>query len=191
MIAPYVHSNYTRIENDNYQTIDRRCIYGLLEHITPTGLCVDVCSPTGSGIVDTLLECGYQAYGEAYAFDNDIYAEWIVTNPPYTQPAVDNILKRQIRRIHDEEVYGVAALLRSNFDFAKSRESMFNSRYYAGEIKLRFRPWWSKERKAQPIHNYVWHIWHKDADGPPRKWYSSNNPIPPGNSPPVDISGQV
>jgi hypothetical protein len=36
---------------------------------------------------------------------------------------------------------------------------MFESPFYFGQIKLLFRPWWSEERKSQPIHNYVWHIW--------------------------------
>ena len=30
---------------------------------------------------------------------------------------------------------------------------------YRGQTRMRFRPWWSGDRKAQPIHNYVWHVW--------------------------------
>jgi hypothetical protein len=43
---------------------------------------------------------------------------------------------------------------------------MFDHPYYYGQIKLRFRPWWSEERTAQPIHNYVWHVWRWNEAGP-------------------------
>jgi hypothetical protein len=159
-MKPYVHSNYKRVEGDYYPTIDKRCIYGFLEYIKP-GKCVDVCSPCGSGIVDTLIECGFNAYGIGDAFTDEIVdADWIVTNPPYDRKVVDKIIDRCIARVMKLEVYGVAVLLRSNFDYAKSRWDMFNNSYYYGQIKLLFRPWWSEEHKKQPIHNYTWHIWN-------------------------------
>lgn len=34
------------------------------------------------------------------------------------------------------------------------------------QIKLRFRPWWSESREAQPIHNYVWQVWSSSASRP-------------------------
>lgn len=158
-MKPYVHSNFERVKDDYYPTIDKRCVYGLLEYITPQGVCVDVCSPNGSGIVDTLEECGFPAYGIGDAFTDKVNAEWIVTNPPYKRVLVDRIINRCILRVIDGEVYGVAVLLRSNFDYAKSRWDMFHNAYYYGQIKLLFRPWWSKEHAKQPIHNFCWHIW--------------------------------
>ena len=158
-MKPYVHSNYERVAEDYYPTIDKRCVYGLLEYIGVDN-CVDVCSPNGSGIVDTLKECGKTAYGIADAFVDKVNAEWIITNPPYKRVLVDKIINRCIRRIKDGEVFGVAVLLRSNFDYAKSRWDMFaGNEYYYGQIKLLFRPWWSVEHKKQPIHNFCWHIW--------------------------------
>jgi len=163
MNVPYVHSNYSRAADDFYPTIDERCIYGFLEHYQPAGLCVDICAPNGSGIVKTLNECGYRAIGLPDAFADNIRADWIVTNPPYSRPLVDEIITRQIKRVEALEVYGLAILLRANFDFAKSRVSMFSHPTYAGQIKLRFRPWWSESRKHQPIHNYVWQLWTADS----------------------------
>lgn len=160
----FVHSNYERIAGDYYPTIDKRCVYGFLEHYNPAGLCVDVCAPNGSGIVDTLIECGYQAIGCADAFTDKIEARWIVTNPPYARPLVDQIITRQIQRVEAGEVFGLAVLLRAYFDYAKSRVDMFEHPLYAGQIKLRFRPWWSKERKKQPIHHYVWQLWTQGAN---------------------------
>jgi hypothetical protein len=156
---PFVHSNYERRPDDDYQTIDKRCVYGFLEHFPKIVSCVDVCAKNGSGIVDTLKECGYNAKGIGDAFTNDLITDWIVTNPPYKRPLVDQIIIQQMQRLARGQINGFAALLRSNFDFAKSRQPLFVNPYYYGQIKLCFRPWWSEERKAQPIHNYVWHIW--------------------------------
>jgi len=163
--VPYVHSGYDRIKDDDYKTVDKRCIYGFLEHFKPEGLCVDVCAPSGSGIVDTLLEKGYEAVGLDDAFRDGFEADWIITNPPYKRPMVDEIIYRQIARIGKGEVKAVACLLRSNFSYAKSRQTMFRyNRYYYGGIKLLFRAWWVEEEKRDsrrngPIHNFTWHIW--------------------------------
>lgn len=161
---PYVHSSYARIPDDNYQTIDQRCVDAFLKHYDPVdSLIVDVCAPNGSGIVERFQELGYNAVGCKDAFMSGIKARWIVTNPPYKKGLVDRIMRRQIKRIKDGEVIAVAALLRTNFDHAKGRTDMFDSVYYYGQIKMRFRPWWSVERKASPIHNYVWHIWRYET----------------------------
>lgn len=172
MKNPYVHSNFPRIENDNYHTIDKRCIYAFIQHFQPA-LSVDICAPDGSGIVNTLIECGYNAFCISDAFIDKLSAEWIVTNPPYSRPLVDNIIMRQLERLDTLEVVGVAMLLRSNFDFAKTRSYIFDHKYYAGQIKMRFRPWWTEKRDKQPIHNYVWQLWTYEAQyNPPIVLYS-------------------
>jgi len=176
-LIPYVHSGYKRIEGDNYQTIDPRCIYGLIKHFPNLGTVIDPCANKGSAIVDTLRELGYDAFCWPDALrDWDFATDSIVTNPPYKRGLVDKIIARQIGRIEDEKVKLVAILLRANFDFAKSRELMFAEKSYLGQIKLRFRPWWSKERKAQPIHNYCWHIWTDCYNKDPVILYSNGNP---------------
>lgn len=161
MSSPYVKSNFERIADDNYQTIDKRCVYALENSIRLWGVVVDCCSPSGSGIVDTLKELGINAIGVPDAFGH-IVSDWIVSNPPYKRGLVDEIINAQIERI-GTDVNGVCMLLRSNFDFAKSRYKMFTSPYYYGQIHMMFRPWWSEDRTAQPIHNYVWHIWRLGA----------------------------
>lgn len=165
--SPYVKSNYKRIEDDDYKTIDTRCIDGLLFHVSLLGTIVDCCAPTGSAILDAMNEtkdrklvCVADAFSE---FD----ATWVVTNPPYKRGLVDLILRKQIERVEREEIWGFATLMRSNFDFAKSRQDMFERDSYFGQIKLLFRPHWSIERKASPIHNFVWHIWTGSASSSP------------------------
>lgn len=180
MKVPYVHSNYPRIEDDDYQTIDKRCIYALNDAIQLFPIICDCCSPNGSGIIDTLRELGYHAFGVPDAFQKNINADIIVSNPPYDRRIVDDIVYAQLDRLGymGQRVKTVAMLLRNNFSFAKSRWKMFaGNAYYAMEIKMLFRPWWSEDRKAQPIHNYVWHIWstEKQTKEPIIRFWRENN----------------
>ena len=166
MTKPYVQSGYGRIKDDNYQTIDPRCVRALVDtiHIGSYLRIVDCCSPNGSGIIDTLNKMNYFASGVEDAFGY-IDAEWIVSNPPYKRGIVDKIINAQIGRLG--EVEGVCMLLRNNFDFAKSRYDMFTSPFYYGQIHMLFRPIWIEpipgEKKIEPIHNFVWHIWKSNA----------------------------
>lgn len=181
--VPYVHSNYKRKKNDSYMTIDPRCVAGLVEALFGQERMfpiLDVCAAEGSAIVKQMKKLGFPAYGIADAFSDSITpGYWIVTNPPYMRPLVDNIIKRQIERIHLGQALGFAALLRSNFDFAKSRRWMFSENiHYFGQIKLLFRPWWSDDKKAQPIHNFVWHIWTSQAKtAPPIVRYATGESV--------------
>ena len=176
MTVPYVHSGYERIKDDNYQTIDKRCIYGLLEWFPNLGTVIDPCADNGSAIISTLQELGYDALGwEDALSDWDFKTEWIVTNPPYQRNLVDKIIARQIGRLETDSIDGVAILLRANFDYAKCRKLMFDEPTYYGQIKLRFRPWWTEERKAQPIHNYCWHIWKHHNNSHPVILYSDGS----------------
>lgn len=174
---PYVHSSYERKKDDFYKTIDERCTIGFLQQFKPNGLCIDICSPSGSGIVDVLLKYGYKALCVGDAFERDIKCQWIVTNPPYKRPLVDQIIERQLKRLADNEVQNMALLLRSNFDFAKTRAWMFGNKLYSGQIKLLFRPWWSEQRKSSPIHNYCWHIWSSKKLGVPFVKYSNGESL--------------
>ena len=177
MNKPYVHSNYERIKDDDYKTIDPRCVQALMKTYPVWGYVIDCCAPTGSGIVDNLLEYGVRAVGKDDAFAPVYFPDWIVTNPPYTRELVDEIVWHQIRRLENKEVlHGVAVLVRNNWDFAKKRYELFTHDYYAGQVHMMFRPWWSKEQKAEPIHNFVWHIWKvSEFKRTPEVWYWKEN----------------
>jgi hypothetical protein len=170
---PYVHSNYERKADDDYKTVDPRCVRALIDkvYISRQSRIVDCCSLNGSAIIDELRNLDYIAFGAIEAFSYP-EADWIVTNPPYKRDVVDEILWHQVYRVSLGDVEGFAALLRNNFDFAKSRYSMFTDPNYCGQIHMMFRPWWSEEKKHQPIHNYVWHIWGKRVSEEPfvRYW---------------------
>ena len=188
MTTPYVHSGYARKENDDYQTVDGRCVTALVDTLKTSDLwlakvhtIVDICGSHGSGIIRSLSNLGYRnvsAASEAFAAHT---ANWIITNPPYDRSIVDKYVKHVLRFINLGHVSHAAFLMRANWDMAQSRAVFFDNPYYHGQIRMRFCPWWSEERKAQPIHNYVWHIWSseqpdKAADHPhgvvaPRIYY--------------------
>jgi hypothetical protein len=165
---PYVHSNYERRELDHYPTIDPRCIDALLATWPIQGRIVDVCAPQGSGIVDRLVELGRNAVCD----DFDTVASWVVTNPPYKRGLVDEIAAAAVAHVSNSRVQGAAFLMRASWDLAACRSALFASPMYAGQTRMRFRPWWSEERKAQPIHNYVWHVWTPSRTAEPvvRYW---------------------
>ena len=68
LVVPFVHSSYERKAEDDYQTIDTRCIKALLGTWTIVDPIVDCCAPHGSGIVDTLRAMGRDASGVPDAF---------------------------------------------------------------------------------------------------------------------------
>jgi hypothetical protein len=179
-----MNSGYERRSDDDYRTIDKRCIYGLIDCIpgVPVGMrIVDVCSPNGSGIVDTLNELGHNAicWNDAFASCLPEDTRWIISNPPYTRPLVDKIIYRQIERIEDGQIWVVAMLTRTAFDHAKTRAPMFSEcPYYSGQVKLRFRPRWVEKREGEkehtPFHNFVWHLWgNRVGDSAPFVLYSN------------------
>lgn len=156
------YSAFERRVDDNYPTIDTRCVDGLLKHSPVAGKIVDVCAREGSAIVGYMQSIGKNAKGASDAFA-PVDADWVVTNPPFTRGVVDKIVYRQIERVDSGEVEGLAILVRGNWDFAKTRVSMFAHSSYMGQIKLLFRPWWTNERAQGPKHNYVWHLWRRNG----------------------------
>lgn len=164
--SPFVKSNFERVAGDFYPTIDTRCVHALVKSIKIDGPIVDCCAPDGSGIVDELVKLGYRAFGVPDAFA-DISARWVITNPPYSKDIVLKILESQVARVQNLTYWGFASLMRTGFDHGKRYSHLFKSPFYAGQIKLLFRPWWSENHSQAPIHNFVWHVWEHDTYGGP------------------------
>lgn len=157
------NSGYARKAGDNYQTIDPRCTQALAETLAAQGFelngrIVDICGAQGSQIVDQLQKLGYDANAVSEAFVHH-EADWIVTNPPYARAVVDKFIEHALAHVQSGSCFGAAFLMRDSWDFSSGRTAFFDSPLYAGQIKMRFRPWWTESRVAQPMHNYVWHIW--------------------------------
>ena len=167
---PFVKSNYKRRKNDHYPTIDPRCVDALLDSgLSFFNYVWDCCSINGSGILNRLIEHKRIVYQGKDAYDPNPFpksrVEWIISNPPYKKGEVTNIIEFQVSRLNLNKLSGVAMLLRTGFDHAKTYQHLFRDcPHYAGQIKLTFRPIWIKgKQKAEPIHNYVWHIWTLNA----------------------------
>lgn len=168
--VPFVHSGYERKENDDYQTIDPRCVDALVQSVALCHYITDICASHGSSILARLAVHGFENLkGMEDAFAPFVGGNWIVTNPPYDRKIVNSFISRALNLIKNEKTYGACFLMRANWDLASSRAKFFDNPLYYGQVRMRFRPWWSEERKAQPIHNYVWHVWHrgyKEQSGP-------------------------
>ena len=150
---PFVHSNYERIDDDNYVTIDPRCMKTLMSSYEIPGVILDPCTRSGeTGLAPA--EAGELA---------DLHHPYIksaVTNPPYSRPAVDMITQSLIGAVSWGTIDVAAILVRVGWDCAKSREAYWQWPF-AASIRLLYRPWWSQERIKQPIHSYQWLIWDR------------------------------
>jgi hypothetical protein len=147
-----------------------------------------MCADMGSSIVDYLkiLEKPAVALSDAFADDllddSDMPISWGVTNPPYDRSKVLKILERQVERVRqqtliDGGLHGFATLMRTAFDHGKAYRKLFESKFYSGQIKLCFRPYWTDERHVMPFHSYAWHIWTFDKQPPlVRHYYPEPDP---------------
>jgi hypothetical protein len=140
-------------------------VQALVETWRIAGTIIDPCAPNGSGIADELIRLGQDARC-ADSPTGPITCGWLVTNPPYDLRFVDEIAWQMLRSVESASALGMAMLMRANWDFAARRADLFSHGLDRGQTRMRFRPWWSGDRKAQPIHNYVWHIWSPGAGEP-------------------------
>jgi hypothetical protein len=179
-MVPYVHSGYERRPDDHYPTIDTRCVDALIDTWEIIGAVVDCCAPNGSGIVDRMGP-GWEAHCTASADDFGL-GDWVVTNPPYLRGIVDEIASKVVAGVRSGKLDGAALLMRANWDLAACRAALFADPLYRGQTRMRFRPWWSEDRKAQPIHNYAWHVWAQGKGEPVVRYWP---PAPPAPAPPA------
>ena len=157
-IKPFVKSNYERRPNDHYPTIDDRAVVALNNSW-------DVVTPAIDPCVGTDPTPLWPATNGTFR-DMKGSAQCVITNPPYKKGDVDLIMDTLITAVIEKDIVMLAALVRVQWDCAKTRRHMFLPPY-AGCIRLQFRPWWSSDRKASPIHNYQWLIWDNRHTGEP------------------------
>jgi len=152
----YVSSGYQRHIDDHYPTIDNRCIDALLRGWDiPLPALDPFCSQLETGLHPATVG----SLSSADRFRS------IVTNPPYHRSVVDLLVSDCLEALSGKPDV-VALLMRTQWDHAKSRQHLFK-KPFAASIRLLFRPYWSDQRKASPIHSYQWLIWDKRWTGAP------------------------
>lgn len=158
---PFVKSKYPRHALDHYPTIDERCLRSLLATwVVPAPAYDPCCGPNGESSL---------VHQEPYFFVNagmTSRPRSIITNPPYARGVVDGVVQSCIDLVNDGTVEMAACLLRTQWDHAAGRAGMF-APPFAGLVRLRYRPWWSEDRKHTPIHSYQWIIWDRRHAGEP------------------------
>jgi hypothetical protein len=80
----------------------------------------------------------------------------IVMNPPYLN-GEDHV--RKALELTKPGKGLVAALMRNEWDAAKTRCDLFQLPPFAMKIVLFDRPQWFPDRAAQPRHNFAWFVW--------------------------------
>ena len=156
--VPFVHSGYARRLNDHYPTIDPRCVQALVETWRIDGPIVDPCAPNGSGIVEELCRRGYDAKC-ADSPQGLAPCGWLVTNPPYDRRVVDKLAWR----MHSSAEAIPPQAWRCSCGPTGSSPPVVptcsSAPSTAGRPACVFRPWWTDDRNARPIHSFVWHVW--------------------------------
>lgn len=150
----YVNSGYERRADDHYPTIDARCIKTLLENWDmPLPALDPFCSQLETGLHPARV-------GSLASADN---FKSIITNPPYKRALVDKLVAQCLATLEDQ-IDVVALLMRTQWDHAKTRQHLFEPPF-AASIRLTFRPFWTHDRKATPIHSYQWLVWDRRWQG--------------------------
>ena len=155
----YVASNFPRVADDNYVTVDPRCISVLCNNWDIPSGAVDPCTRGGDSGLRPVIAGAFSSLAEA-----NVRAA--ITNPPYRLPDVDLIHKKLIQLVVDDELDVAATLMRVQWDCAKRRADYWQWPF-AASIRLQFRPWWSDNRSKQPIHSYQWLVWDRRHNGRP------------------------
>lgn len=166
-MTPFVRSRFDRIADDNYVTVDPRCITVLIDAWDVPAMSVDPCCRSGESGLHPVVA------GTFASLERDD-VRGAVTNPPYRRPDVDSIHKELINMVCNDTLDMCATLVRVQWDCARSRSEYWKWPF-AASVKLQFRPWWSSERAHQPIHNYQWLVWDRRHVGNPVLLHGGHN----------------
>jgi hypothetical protein len=169
-------SGYERKERDLYETPEWVTV-ALIPHIRAgvNSIWEPAC---GSGKMVRALEehGGYEVDATDIETGGDFLmccSTWkhdaIITNPPYEAAA--DFIRKALDLMEDDQGL-VAMLLRTDFDHAKTRGSLFASNpAFAKKVVLTKRIKWFEDSKGSPSFNHAWFIWDWKHEGPPTLAY--------------------
>ena len=190
-VAPYrdpamVGSNYDRLPNEGYMTIDADWIIpALLKGVPIEGRILEPCAGRGH-MVYALRQAGLVVIArDLFAYPDPLVADiesgcdlldistltgfdWVITNLPFKDQ--DEFLAHLLR-LATEAGCGVAVLTRLEWTSAQARRFLVHDHpNFAGNVLLTRRPRWSEDEKAAPRHNFSWSVWQpgpRPASQPP------------------------
>lgn len=172
MTVPFVHSRFPRKPDDDYRTLDPRCVEALLASWDFRGPIWEPCAPNGSGIAEAWPWPAHCS-GDALRAAPPAGVRYAVTNPPYKTALCVAIVGRLVQLVADGSLDAAAVLLRSQWDHRSTAGSeLIGVPPHACMIRLRFRPWWSEKRDSNPIHAFQWAVFDRRHAGEPvtRYW---------------------
>jgi hypothetical protein len=169
-----------RLNNDQYFT-DRRLVDSLGNHLDIIGDCPDyvrVLEPCcGNGLMsDALIDMGCEVlsadidenldYPDCYLDATVPYnlprgwdrPDWVITNPPYSQPTCQKI----IENAYDRCQIGIAMLLRLSYlEPCRGRAEFLNSAWLSHLIIFNPRPRFRLDTKGSDNCTVAWFVWRK------------------------------
>jgi hypothetical protein len=160
-------SGYARKERDCYET-PAWVTACLMPHIGKNLRLWEPAAGNGN-IVEALRGFGHEVVATDIAKGGDFLMSiipgaafnGIVTNPPY------ELAERFIMHALDlTKPHGfVAMLLRTDFDHAKSRKTLFTEGPFWRKVVLTKRIRWFPDSTGSPSFNHAWFIWDWNEDG--------------------------
>jgi len=131
-MTAFVHSNFERAEGDHYPTIDARCVPALLESWDIPQSIWEPCAPSVSPLATALESSSREVWSSEDALKDRLpnrAIRAVVTNPPYSRPLVDQIVRRFVGMVADpnEPLVVAAFLMRLAWDSAVTRSDIFDN----------------------------------------------------------------
>lgn len=172
-------SGYERKERDLYETPEW-VTDALIPHLPVAGCVVWEPAAGGGKMVAALLRAGYDVTASDISTGRDFLTQpaprpfrAIVTNPPYE--LATKFIERALQIVPWDGA--VAMLLRTDFDHAKTRASLFGkcSAFYK-KVVLTKRIQWFEDSKGSPSFNHAWFIWLPDNRDAPTLAYGPASP---------------
>jgi hypothetical protein len=167
-------SGYERKERDLYETPEWATL-ALLPHLPRPLKYLWEPAAGGGKMVNALRGAGYEVLSSDIDAGEDFLKnkmgpplEAIVTNPPYA--LATEFIEQALRLMMPDGL--VAMLLRTDFDHAKTRASMFGlCPLFAKKVVLTKRIRWFEDSKGSPSFNHAWFIWDHTHKGAPTLAY--------------------
>lgn len=166
------NSGHARIERDLYETPEW-VTEVVLPHLR-TGLVIHEPAAGSGKMVRALARGGRTVTASDIATGVDFLRtmethEAIVTNPPYEQAA--EFIAHSLTLTKTAGGF-VAMLLRTDFDHARTRETMFGKhKWFSKKVVLTRRIKWFEDSTGSPSFNHAWFIWDWKHTGAPTLAY--------------------
>jgi hypothetical protein len=175
-------SRFSRLDNDNYFTIDSPWIIpALMSKVPIAGSVLEPAAGLGHMVIElrgghglAVTASDLHAYPDPLIPDiaiRDLRAidmlsgfNWAITNLPYRD---QDVLAAHLVELGARDGCNVALLTRAEWIVAGARRQLVHHHpNFAGVVHLTSRPRWTETLLASPRHNFIWAVWSAEPRPP-------------------------